>query len=124
MIDSGNDYRRVARGVRTRNPLSAAAIISGTPPTQIRQDDRMSNDLLSNYDTSRIHAARIGKARPHPRVSHSHSRADTEISRDETRFVTAAIPGSTMLKVLRSLREGIENSVDSAVAFSMATLYF
>lgn len=96
----------VSRDVRTRNPLSATAIISGTLPTHTKQDDRMSNDLLSNYNSSVFTNAKSENAR-------------TEIYLDGAQFVIVVILGLGNAKSFEVIaREDIKNSVDSTVTFS------
>lgn len=80
----------MSRDIRTRNPLSTATIISGALPSRIIRNDGMSYDLLSNYEPSVFMSANRKMRR--------------NISWCRTRFVVAAIFGSAMLKVLRSLR--------------------
>lgn len=100
----------VSRGVRTRNPLSATAIISGTLPTRTKQDDRMSNDLLANYKLVGIHEARIGK------------RAQPKYIATGRNLLSRLFSGSAMLKVLRSLRA--ETSRIPSIQLSLSALRF
>lgn len=71
----------------------------------------MSNDLLSNYNSSVFKQRESESAR-------------TKIYFDEAQFVIAAILGFGDAKSFEVVaREDIENSVDSTVAFSDFTLF-
>lgn len=105
MIDSVNDYRRnVSRDVRTRN---LSAIISGTLFTHTKQDDRTSNDLLSNYNSSVF--------------TNRKTRAPKYIS-TRRNLLSRLFSGSAMLKVLRSL--GAKTSRILSIQLSLSALRF
>lgn len=99
----------VSRDVRTRNPLSATAIISGTLPTHTKQDDRMSNDLLSNYNSSVFTNA------------NRKTRAPKYIATGRN-LLSRLFLGSAMLKVLRSLRA--KTSRIPSIQLSLSALRF
>lgn len=105
IIDMSRDVRN------EKSTFGHGAIISGTLPTHTKQDDRMSNDLLSNYWWSVFangNRKACARARAHPKYISTGAQ-----------FVIAAILGYGDAKSFEVIaRENIENSVDSTVTFN------